>query len=129
MIRPAPVPPVPIAYASGTSTVPLLGETIGASLERTVARFPAAEALVSSHQGLRYTYAQFDAAVDDELLVVVLHVGVDSVGAVSVVRTVDRQCCQPVSREPLAEPLVARRPLRTRTAVSEQDDRRDPPGR
>jgi fatty-acyl-CoA synthase len=53
------------SYASGPSTVPLLGETIGANLERTVARFPDAEALVSCHQGLRYTYAQLDAAVND----------------------------------------------------------------
>ena len=34
------------SYASGTSDVPLLGETIGANLERTVARFGDREALV-----------------------------------------------------------------------------------
>jgi len=48
--------------------MPLLGDTIGASLERTVARHPGAEALVSCHQGLRYTYAQLDAAVDEVAL-------------------------------------------------------------
>ena len=52
------------SYASGASTLPLLGETIGANLERTVARVPGAEALVSCHQNLRYSYAEFDAAVN-----------------------------------------------------------------
>ena len=53
-----------LSYAHGASGVPLLGETIGANLERTVGRVPDAEALVSRHQGLRYTYAQLDEAVD-----------------------------------------------------------------
>jgi fatty-acyl-CoA synthase len=52
------------SYASGTSTVPLLGETVGANLERTVARRPDAEALVSRHQDLRYTYGELNDAVD-----------------------------------------------------------------
>jgi fatty-acyl-CoA synthase len=52
------------SYASGTSSVPLLGETIGANLERTAAQFPNNDALVSLHQGIRYTYAEFNAAVD-----------------------------------------------------------------
>jgi fatty-acyl-CoA synthase len=52
------------SYANGTSATPLLGETIGANLARTVARFPDAEALVSRHQSLRYTYAEFNDAVD-----------------------------------------------------------------
>jgi len=52
------------SYASGASTLPLLGETIGANLERTVARVPGAEALVSCHQNLRFSYAQFDVAVN-----------------------------------------------------------------
>lgn len=52
------------SYASGTATAPLLGETIGANLERTAARFPDNEALVSCHQGLRYTYREFDDAVN-----------------------------------------------------------------
>jgi fatty-acyl-CoA synthase len=42
----------------------LLGETIGANFERMAARFPDAEALVSRHQGLRYTYAELNAAID-----------------------------------------------------------------
>jgi fatty-acyl-CoA synthase len=53
-----------LSYASGPSEQPLLGETIGHSLQRTAARVPGNDALVSCHQGLRYTYAEFDAAVD-----------------------------------------------------------------
>ena len=40
------------SYVSGTSTVPLLGETIGENLRRTVERFPDREALVVVHQGV-----------------------------------------------------------------------------
>ena len=53
------------SYSSGVSSVPLLGDTIGANLRRTTAAAPDAEALVSCHQGLRFTYAQLDRAVDD----------------------------------------------------------------
>ncbi len=52
------------SYASGTSLSPLLGETIGANLERTVKRVPDAEALVSCHQGIRFTYGQLNEMVD-----------------------------------------------------------------
>jgi fatty-acyl-CoA synthase len=52
-----------LSYAHGASEQPLLGETIGHNLERTVARVPDADALVSCHQGLSYTYAEFDQAV------------------------------------------------------------------
>ena len=54
-----------LSYASGPSTTPLLGETIGANLERTVAAHGDREAVVSVHQGIRLSYAQLDAAVDD----------------------------------------------------------------
>jgi fatty-acyl-CoA synthase len=53
-----------LSYAHGASDQPLLGETIGQNLERTVARYPDAEALVCPKQGLRYTYAEFDQAVN-----------------------------------------------------------------
>jgi fatty-acyl-CoA synthase len=53
-----------LSYAHGACPDPLLGETIGHNLERTVARVPDADALVSCHQGVRYTYAEFNAAVD-----------------------------------------------------------------
>jgi len=52
------------SYAHGATDVPLLGETIGANLERTAARVPGSEALVSRHQGLRYTYAELSERVD-----------------------------------------------------------------
>jgi fatty-acyl-CoA synthase len=46
------------SYVSGTSTAPLLGETIGENLRRTVERYPDREALVVVHQGYRATYRQ-----------------------------------------------------------------------
>ena len=52
------------SYVSGASSVPLIGQTIGANLERTVARVPDREAIVSCHQGVRLTYAELDAQVD-----------------------------------------------------------------
>jgi fatty-acyl-CoA synthase len=52
------------SYASGTSSTPLLGDTIGDNLDRTIARWGEREALVSVHQDLRYTYAQLGEAVD-----------------------------------------------------------------
>jgi fatty-acyl-CoA synthase len=52
------------SYASGISDLPLLGETIGENLERTVARFGDREALVDVASGRRWTYASFDADVD-----------------------------------------------------------------
>jgi fatty-acyl-CoA synthase len=52
-----------LSYAHGTSTVPLLGETIGESFRRTADRFPDREALVVRSQGYRATYrALWDAA-------------------------------------------------------------------
>src|SRR5690348_6105842 len=53
-----------LSYAHGAYPEPLLGETIGQNLDRTIARVPDSEALVSFQQGLRYTYAEFGAAVD-----------------------------------------------------------------
>jgi fatty-acyl-CoA synthase len=53
-----------LSYAHGASPVPLLGETIGENLTETARRFPAVEALVVVHQGVRLTYAEFDAEVD-----------------------------------------------------------------
>jgi fatty-acyl-CoA synthase len=54
-----------LSYSHGASTVPLIGETIGENLERTVARFPDAEALVVPLQGVRLTYREFAAQVDE----------------------------------------------------------------
>ena len=46
------------SYVHGASPVPLLGETIGENLRRTVERVPNAEALVVRHQDYRATYAE-----------------------------------------------------------------------
>jgi fatty-acyl-CoA synthase len=53
-----------LSYAHGACDQSLLGETIGANLDRTIARVPDADALVSCHQDARYTYAQLGDAVD-----------------------------------------------------------------
>jgi fatty-acyl-CoA synthase len=52
------------SYARGSSSVPLLEETIGSNLDRTVERFGDREALVSCAQQRSYTYNEFAAAVD-----------------------------------------------------------------
>ncbi|MFD9399236.1 AMP-binding protein [Streptomyces sp. NPDC060011] len=53
------------SYTHGTSSTPLLGDTIGANLDRAVAAWPDREALVDVPSGRRWTYAQFGAAVDE----------------------------------------------------------------
>jgi fatty-acyl-CoA synthase len=54
----AQAPGVLPSYASGTSQVPLLGDTIGANLDRTVAAFGDREALVDRSAGRRWTYRE-----------------------------------------------------------------------
>lgn len=53
-----------LSYAAGETTTPLLDETIGANLERTVAQWPDREALVEVASGRRWTWREFDHAVD-----------------------------------------------------------------
>ncbi|MEU2559897.1 AMP-binding protein [Streptomyces longispororuber] len=53
------------SYAHGTSTTPLLGDTIGRNLDRAVAAWPGRDALVDVVSGRRWTYAEFGAAVDE----------------------------------------------------------------
>jgi len=57
------VPPVP-SYASGISEQPLLGDTIGDNLDRTVARVGDRDALVDRASGRRWTYSELVADVD-----------------------------------------------------------------
>src|SRR4051812_16344461 len=52
-----------LSYVHGASPVPLLGETIGENLGRTVARFGECDALVVRHQGYRATYRELWAQV------------------------------------------------------------------
>jgi fatty-acyl-CoA synthase len=54
-----------LSYLHGASPVSLLGETIGENLDRTVARYPDHDAVISVHQGIRQTYAEFHAAVTE----------------------------------------------------------------
>ena len=41
------------SYVCGTSTKPLIGETIGDYFDQTVACFPDNEAFIARHQGIR----------------------------------------------------------------------------
>jgi fatty-acyl-CoA synthase len=47
-----------LSYSSGTGTGPLLGDTIGANLDRAIAAHPDREALVDIPSGRRWTYAE-----------------------------------------------------------------------
>jgi fatty-acyl-CoA synthase len=52
------------SYINGASETPLLGETIGQCLDRISARFPDSDALVSCHQGIRFTYRELHREVE-----------------------------------------------------------------
>lgn len=54
----------PVSYSFGVWDAPLLGDTIGADLDRTAAAFPDREALIDHPTGLRWTYREFVAEVD-----------------------------------------------------------------
>jgi fatty-acyl-CoA synthase len=55
--------PMP-SYSHGTSNTPLLGETIGAVLERIARQHSDRDAMVDVAAGRRWTYAELDADVD-----------------------------------------------------------------
>ena len=52
------------SYASGTSTVPLLGETIGENFRRNAAAYADRDALVDRGSGRRFTYSELAAEVE-----------------------------------------------------------------
>ena len=52
-----------LATDAGSTAAPLLEETIGANLDRTIAVFGSNEALVSCHQDIRWTYAELGERV------------------------------------------------------------------
>jgi fatty-acyl-CoA synthase len=56
---------VAASHAQGLESVPLLEETIGANLDRTIERFGERDALISCQQGRRYTYSELGAGVDE----------------------------------------------------------------
>ncbi|HTU97417.1 MAG TPA: AMP-binding protein [Solirubrobacteraceae bacterium] len=53
------------SYARGDTSAAMLDETIGANLDRAVARFGDRDALISCAQERQYTYAELGAAVDE----------------------------------------------------------------
>jgi fatty-acyl-CoA synthase len=53
-----------LSYRNGSSDRPLIGATIGANLDATVAAFGDREALVDVPTGRRWTYTELNAAVD-----------------------------------------------------------------
>ncbi|MEM7708570.1 MAG: AMP-binding protein [Pseudomonadota bacterium] len=52
------------SYACGSSTHPIIYETIGNYLDRLAEQHPDNEALVVCHQKIRWTYAEFNARVN-----------------------------------------------------------------
>jgi fatty-acyl-CoA synthase len=52
------------SYVSGTSAAPLLGETIGACLDRVARKFPRRIALISRHQSVRWTFSELRERVN-----------------------------------------------------------------
>ncbi len=67
--------PLP-SYASARAAEPLLGETLGARFERTVAAFGDREALVDVPTNRRWTYSELDVEIDEAALgLVALGVG------------------------------------------------------
>ncbi|MCP9952483.1 AMP-binding protein [Actinomadura madurae] len=53
-----------LSYASGISSTPLLGATIGANFDKTVAAFSERDALVDRASGRRWTYEQLQDDVE-----------------------------------------------------------------
>ncbi|OYU35463.1 AMP-binding protein [Novosphingobium sp. PASSN1] len=53
-----------LSYSKGPTEVPLLDTTIGTALRLAASRWADGLALVSRHQGLRWTWTELDAAVD-----------------------------------------------------------------
>jgi fatty-acyl-CoA synthase len=52
------------SYAHGTSDIPLIGETIGASFDRTVASWGDHPGLIVRQQGIRWSYRELGEKVD-----------------------------------------------------------------
>ena len=53
-----------LSHARGDTSTPLLRETIGQNLARTVSLYGDNEVLVSRHQGIRWTYQEFAGEID-----------------------------------------------------------------
>lgn len=66
-----------LSYVHGNSNIPLLGETIGENLKKTVEKFPKNDALVCAHQNYRATYEAFYAQTT-EVAKALINLGVKS---------------------------------------------------
>ena len=53
-----------LSYVHGASSVPLIGETIGANFDRAVARWGERPALIVRQQGVRWNYRELGEKVD-----------------------------------------------------------------
>ena len=53
-----------LSYVHGATSVPLIGETIGANFDRAVVRWGERLALVVRHQGVRWTYRELGERAD-----------------------------------------------------------------
>lgn len=53
-----------LSYAEGTTDIPLIEQTLGAFFDDMVAKQPDHEALVSRHEGQRFTYRELQAAAN-----------------------------------------------------------------
>ena len=52
------------SYSQGTSSVPLIGETIGAHFDKAATRWSGCDALIVRHQDVRWNYAELKRRVD-----------------------------------------------------------------
>jgi len=64
-----------LSYTSGTSTIPLLGLTIGDQFDLTVSRYPDNPALISRHQHIHWTYRELQEQVN-QCAKALLHLGI-----------------------------------------------------
>ncbi|MGC8660409.1 MAG: AMP-binding protein [Desulfomonilaceae bacterium] len=64
-----------VSYSNGMSDKALIGMTIGDKFDETVEKFPDNDALIVRHQGLRFTYSQFQARVN-QLAKGLVHLGI-----------------------------------------------------
>jgi fatty-acyl-CoA synthase len=53
------------SYVHGTSSVPLIGQTLGSFFDEAARRWDKSDALVVRHQNVRWTYAELKRKVDD----------------------------------------------------------------
>jgi fatty-acyl-CoA synthase len=59
------MPKLTQSYVHGASSLPLIGQTLGAFFDEAAHRWSKSEALVVRHQNVRWTYAELKRKVDD----------------------------------------------------------------